>query len=928
MSHMIPIVSSSPPPFDDSYGCDDGEDDDFGNFTGADDDHSTLPNLHVVALSSDKTQNNDVVNKNVTRSTPQKILCDSPVDVAGHYQNDFNQNLNEDSNELTNAVSGNADNVTNGNSNFAQFDIEDVDLHVSTPVRPHIVGLPLGKTSELEEITELQFIEDDTVSSESATLQESKEHNKNCNVNMRDSTTDSGMFSNDISPVQKSEDTAEFCDKTSSADSDEPFPDLPPDGKVELASSHSDDQIVCSDHLQVDADGSPTSDSKIESDGVDNENRTNSFDAVNEDCDVVSCSLEGCDKVDAGAAAVNETSIPSIIESDESRLSPTSERDSDFPLTSKINFESDLENDGDSIVESCKPSSVDDTDRTDNESLNDVDHPNENHVSDCKPVSTCDDVDVIDIAQHSVKTSCTKDHKNSTDEQIIPSDTDLSQDTHTFQHIDANLENKFELTSDSSSENQESVGPASDVSTDISAQNTDPVQNHSNEGLSIAAVGDDTDITTDTNHCQSTCNLSENQWNSENKNASAKPSSNSCVVESGDNADSSFDEFATFGISNENDDDGDDDDWASFQSIHDTDQPLDLPSISQEADNDDDDFGDFIDNVVVKNDNVENSVVVASSPHTVETFSGMDDGDGEDEEWANFEEPQGDGGFSQPESRIIPEATTVQHKVIGEKLSGVLSGCFQTPSVEHSDEKSVTPSILDVVISCDVSQQSNRNPGLESFTKRIWGQLIDLDKTPALVYHWSSSTGNSYMFKTLCIDTQNILLGHKKQSVPIFASNMGLLEPIRGPVDSKKEPIKTEPALVDPSKVDIPINENQSCGTTEKDIPPVEFDWHNSGLTNPLAAKTLDLDFLTEQESESAGKSSVFQSEMLDTHRTSVKSLPPLEDVLKNMKLTTTTKTKKTENLNPEARRIIDSLPLLSFMHAKVLMFPFRQQDN
>ena len=45
--------------------------------------------------------------------------------------------------------------------------------------------------------------------------------------------------------------------------------------------------------------------------------------------------------------------------------------------------------------------------------------------------------------------------------------------------------------------------------------------------------------------------------------------------------------------------------------------------------------------------------------------------------------------------------------------------------------------------------------------------------------------------------------------MPIFASNMGLLEPIRGPIDTKKETTKTEPALVDPSKAESPMSENQ-----------------------------------------------------------------------------------------------------------------------
>ncbi len=51
----------------------------------------------------------------------------------------------------------------------------------------------------------------------------------------------------------------------------------------------------------------------------------------------------------------------------------------------------------------------------------------------------------------------------------------------------------------------------------------------------------------------------------------------------------------------------------------------------------------------------------------------------------------------------------------------------------------------------------------------------------------------------------------------------------------------------------------------------------------------------------------------------------PLDDILKN---TTTSmvkqKTLRDSGLSTEANRVLDGLPRLSFMHAKVLMFPMR----
>ena len=648
MSHMIPIVSSSPPPFDDSFGWDDGEDDDFGNFTGADDVHVTLPDLHT------SPQKNDMVNQNVMPTTPQKILsaADGQVAETGHCPNDLDQNLNRNSS----VVSERADNATNGNGNFAQFDVEDVE--VSSPVRPHIVGLPLGKTSDLGDSTETPELEEDTVSCESATLQESKEPNKSCNMSMRDSTTDSGMFSNDISPVPKSEDTAEFCDKTSSSDSDEPFPDFPPDGKSELTSSHSDEHIVSSKHLEVDCNSSPTSEPEIE---ICEENRTKSFDAVNEDSmDVVGPSSPvSCDsdEVVEESVVVNEPSVSSD-KSENFHINPE-EQDSDECKHCPPNESGcpKMSDDEDSMVDSGKLPGVDIRINPDNQISSDVDHPEINPTSDSEPDVICDD-DVRDAPLHSNKIIDTKDLKNSTEEQVIPSITDLSQDTLTFHSVEEHL---AESSNGSVSQNQESVLPDSEVSTD-SAEGADLSCHHSDQNLNKTDVENDPDITFDDDHCQSGTSLPENQWTSENKNNSAKPSSDSCGSKSGDYADDSFGGFAAFNNTSDGNNDAGNEDWASFQSIghceSTVDQPLDLPSISQGADDEEDDFGDFIDNVAVKGDQVKDSAVGSSDQDDVQGFSGNDDGDCEEEEWANFEEPQGDDSeFTQVESELAPETT-------------------------------------------------------------------------------------------------------------------------------------------------------------------------------------------------------------------------------------------------------------------------------
>lgn len=65
---------------------------------------------------------------------------------------------------------------------------------------------------------------------------------------------------------------------------------------------------------------------------------------------------------------------------------------------------------------------------------------------------------------------------------------------------------------------------------------------------------------------------------------------------------------------------------------------------------------------------------------------------------------------------------------------------------------------------------------------------------------------------------------------------------------------------------------------------------------------------------------SVFKAENQDSARI---PLQPLEEILK--KTTPTAKFVTNEVLSPEAVRILEKMPDLSFMHSAVLMFPVKQ---
>lgn len=71
--------------------------------------------------------------------------------------------------------------------------------------------------------------------------------------------------------------------------------------------------------------------------------------------------------------------------------------------------------------------------------------------------------------------------------------------------------------------------------------------------------------------------------------------------------------------------------------------------------------------------------------------------------------------------------------------------------------------------------------------------------------------------------------------MPIFASGLGLLEPIKSVPPSQISKPK------DNCK-DVQVHENDQSLSPSKvsTIPDVSFDWHSSGLTNPLEENQLN----------------------------------------------------------------------------------------
>lgn len=163
----------------------------------------------------------------------------------------------------------------------------------------------------------------------------------------------------------------------------------------------------------------------------------------------------------------------------------------------------------------------------------------------------------------------------------------------------------------------------------------------------------------------------------------------------------------------------------------------------------------------------------------------------------------------------------------------------------------------------------------------VWLKLQDMERSHALSYQWSGSATNKGLLVSLGIDSRNILFGPRwNSSVPRFAANLGF---------SPLEPMQASRTSMTPQE---PAKEltREEAATEETVVPAAEFDWINSGLVNPLDSP------------KASTSDSLMQQVLLYNQCTPV--------------------TYSRQGLSQEAVRVLDELPDLSFLQAKLLMFP------
>ncbi|KAF6320802.1 aftiphilin [Rhinolophus ferrumequinum] len=281
-------------------------------------------------------------------------------------------------------------------------------------------------------------------------------------------------------------------------------------------------------------------------------------------------------------------------------------------------------------------------------------------------------------------------------------------------------------------------------------------------------------------------------------------------------------------------------------------------------------------------------------------------------------------------------ATSVQTALLN-RLERIFEACF--PSVFVPDTEEEVTSLKHLLDTSTLPIKTREALAESGELLDVWTELQDIHEAHGLRYQWGGSHSNKKLLCSLGIDTRNILFtGNKKQPVivPMYAAGLGMLEPTKEPL----KPLSAAEKIASIGQTTTMSPEMNTCPSDQfqESLPPVQFDWSSSGLTNPLDASggstLLNLDFFGPVDDSSSSSSTTIPgvdpelyeltTSKLEISTSSLKVTDAFARLMSTVEKTSTStrKPKREEHLSEEAIKVIASLPDLTFMHAKVLMFP------
>ncbi|XP_016319150.1 aftiphilin isoform X2 [Sinocyclocheilus anshuiensis] len=170
----------------------------------------------------------------------------------------------------------------------------------------------------------------------------------------------------------------------------------------------------------------------------------------------------------------------------------------------------------------------------------------------------------------------------------------------------------------------------------------------------------------------------------------------------------------------------------------------------------------------------------------------------------------------------------------------------------------------------------------------MWCHLQDIHGTHGLKYKWAGSHSNRILLD--CLGIRNILFtGDKKQPVivPMFAAGLGMLEPTK---ESQKSPALSLSAPVESGDI-LCTQVAPSLAISVDGVDPEIYELTTAKIENNATGRYIADAFTKLMESMEKTR-------------------------------TTARKPEKDEKMSKEAAKVISLLPDLSFMQARVLMFP------
>ncbi|XP_055980852.1 aftiphilin isoform X2 [Sorex fumeus] len=281
-------------------------------------------------------------------------------------------------------------------------------------------------------------------------------------------------------------------------------------------------------------------------------------------------------------------------------------------------------------------------------------------------------------------------------------------------------------------------------------------------------------------------------------------------------------------------------------------------------------------------------------------------------------------------------ATSVQTALLN-RLERIFEACFPSVFVPENEEE--VTSLKHLLETSTLPIKTREALAESGELLNVWTELQDIHDAHGLRYQWGGSHSNKKLLCSLGIDTRNILFtGNKKQPVivPMYAAGLGMLEPTKEPL----KPLSAAEKIASIGQAATMSSEMNTCSSDQfqESLPPVQFDWSSSGLTNPLDASggstLLNLDFFGPVDDSSSSSSTTIPgvdpelyeltTSKLEISTSSLKVTDAFARLMSTVEKTSTStrKPKREEHLSEEAIKVIASLPDLTFMHAKVLMFP------